>query len=160
MAMPWARTVRRRRHYIDASTMLPARSLREHGADMVIACNCVASPSDGKPLASFLRSSGLAPAWLAEVLARHTLAGRLSDALIAASFSSSEAGRTMEHDAHVYIEPSPEPLAMLESLAFFDAARLVRASEEDLRRQAGPGADLVRAAQTWEAFRRTPPRSA
>jgi predicted acylesterase/phospholipase RssA len=154
----WGQSILRRRHYSDGATavLIPARALREHGADMVIACNCVPGPAEGNPLAYYLNASGLVPLWLAEKLSEYTLGGRIADALVAAAFFAQQASREMEEDAHLYMEPNPSTLPFLESFGFYDAPRLVAVAEREMREHNGGRGDSAAAATIWNRFRQSP----
>jgi hypothetical protein len=90
------------------------------------------------------------------LLSDYTPLGRIADGWIAAAFLAQQASREMEEDAHVYLEPEPENLPFLESLAFYDADRLAAESEEELGTRQGIGRDIGKCAFVWEKFRRSP----
>jgi predicted acylesterase/phospholipase RssA len=154
----WGQTVHRRRHYSDGATamLIPARALKEHGADVVYAANCVPGPNIGNPLTYYLNHYGIPPLRLGDFLSDYTALGRVADAWIAAAYFAQQASREMEEDAHVYLEPEPENVPFLESLAFYQAARLAAESEDELAERRGIGRDIARCAHVWEKFRRSP----
>lgn len=153
--LAWGHATRNGRRYADGSgaILAAARSLKEHGADMVLACSCVPGPVDGDPVPYYLHTYALLPAWLANGLTRYTLLGRISDDIVAAAFLRQQTSREMAGDAHTYIEPHATPISILEGFAFYEARRLVGASERELRQDADSGGQLLEVARLWDRFR-------
>jgi len=155
----WNQSIWKHQHYSDGGSamLIPARALREHGADMVIACNSVPGPAEGNPVSYYLNTYGMVPRWLSEKLSEYTLVGRLADGFIAAAFLNQQASREMEEDAHLYLEPNPTLLSMVESVDFYNAQQLVAIAEREMR-EGHPGSrhDSATAAVLWEQFRQSP----
>jgi hypothetical protein len=140
-----------------ASTLLaPARALRQHGADMVLACSCVPGAADGNPLAYYLHAYGMVPSWLAETLTQWTPLGRISDAVVGSAFLNQHASRATAGDAHFYFESNSNPLALLETFAFHEAQRLVGAAEREMRQSPSLSGGLLEATKLWDRFRSSP----
>lgn len=148
--------IARRRRYAGGDTAFPApaRALREHGADVVFAVNCVPGPTVGNPLSHYL--DGWAPFPLGDLLSNLTPLGRAIDAWVGTAFLRQQSSRAMEADAHVHLEPQSSSMSLLESLKFYDAAHLVEETEEELDEARGMGRDLARCASVWQRFRRSP----
>lgn len=148
--------IARRRRYAGGEMAFPApaRVLREHGADVVFAVNCVPGPTVGNPLPRYL--DAWAPFGLGDLLSSLTPLGRAIDAWVGTAFLRQQSSRAMEADAHVHLEPQLSGTSPLESLAFYDAARLVEETEEELEQARGMGRDLARCALVWQKFRRSP----
>lgn len=113
-------------NYLDGSiaSPLPARVLREFGADVVFAFNSVPGPK----LGSILPRGSLATA-----LYRWTLLGRVIDTWVASAFFLRRAAKEMARDAYCFYEPDPVEMPLLESLAYLNTRSRAQASLRDER---------------------------
>jgi NTE family protein len=102
--------------YADGSTatMIPAKVLSDHGADLVLACNCRPGPRYGNPLGGYM---------IGRIAYSTPIIGRIIDTWVASSYLLTTASRMAGTDAQVYGEPSPvwDPL--------FEAPHFERAND-------------------------------
>ena len=85
--------------YADGSTatMIPAKVLSDHGADLVLACNCIPGPRYGNPFGDHM---------LGRIAYTTPIVGRIIDTWVASSYLLTTASRMAGTDAQVYWEPS------------------------------------------------------
>jgi predicted acylesterase/phospholipase RssA len=105
------------------SAVIPARILKDFGADIVFAWNCVAGPLSSNPFDGSL---------VGRFVYRHTPVGRLIDLWTSASFLLQRMSREAEEDAHYYFEPRSELVPLIESLQFVSADRIAERSRQSL----------------------------
>jgi predicted acylesterase/phospholipase RssA len=124
-------------HFADGATsaFIPARVLRDAGADLVLAFNCLAGPSDGNPLG-----------WVG----RLPLVDRLCDLWVSGSYLAQRIGREVDEDAHVYFEPDEEARPLLDSVHFPDGAAIA----EDSARTARVSRCIRDCVEVWTRFKR------
>jgi hypothetical protein len=91
------------------SAFIPARILKDCGADVVFAFNCLAGPRDSNPLTE---SKG------GRYLYKLPFVDRLVDLWISGSHLAQRIGRETDEDAHVYFEPDAEEWPLLRSFLF------------------------------------------
>jgi predicted acylesterase/phospholipase RssA len=123
------------------ATPIPARILKDYGADLVLACNCVPGPERRNPFGG---------SFLAELVYRYTPAGRLIDLWVSAAFLLQRISREVADDAHVFMEASAQPMPLVESFSFTRAAEIAAESAGDPRVRA----DTVRCRERWREFAR------
>jgi predicted acylesterase/phospholipase RssA len=102
--------------YVDGATatMIPAKVLSDHGADLVLAVNCVPGPLHGNPFGDYM---------IGRIIYNLPFVSRLIDTWVGGSYLLTTASRMAGVDAQVYWEPSPvwDPL--------FEAPHFERADE-------------------------------
>jgi predicted acylesterase/phospholipase RssA len=96
------------------SAFIPARILRDRGADVIFAFNCLAGPKNGHPLAAWVHAL--------------PLADRITDLWVSASYLAQRIGREADEDAHVYFEPDEERQPLIESFEFPHGRAIAEAS--------------------------------
>jgi predicted acylesterase/phospholipase RssA len=124
----FGRTIKGTTRYTDGANavMIPARALRDYGADFVFACNAIPGPATGNPFA------GLSAAWrplekATSFLIRYTELGRFIDAWISTAFLIEQASREVEEDASEYAEVSVAPAPLSDGIRFWAARELAAA---------------------------------
>jgi predicted acylesterase/phospholipase RssA len=121
------------------STLVPSRVLRDFGADMVIAINCVPGATQRNPFSSFP---------FGEFLYRRTPAGRLIDLWISTAGLLQRVSREAGENAHVFIEADNVVVPLVESFTFYDGQRLA----DEAAATIGDHVDEVR--DFWKRFSR------
>jgi predicted acylesterase/phospholipase RssA len=101
------------------SALVPALPLRDFGADMVIACNCVPAARERNPFA-------VLP--FGETAYRYTPIGRIVDLCVSAAGLLQRVSREAEDDAHVFVEVPPTDVPFVESFRFYDADGIAQAA--------------------------------
>lgn len=144
-----------------SATLIPARVLRDYGADIVFACNSIPGPSTGNPL-SGMRSKLWLPLRAATgFLTRYTILGRFVDAWIAAAYLVEQSSRQVEEDASEYAEPKAQPTPLIDSVRFWAAKELAgprRSGGARARIKSEPG-DVTagdRFLRRWEESKKSP----
>ena len=99
-----------------AATMLPAKLLTDHGADLTLACTCVPAPTRGNPFGGSL---------IGRLAYRLPPLGRLIDAWVATALLLNTASRLAGTDAQVAWEPSGIGDPLREALRFDQAHAIV-----------------------------------
>jgi predicted acylesterase/phospholipase RssA len=103
------------------ATMVPAKVLSDHGADLVLAVNCVPGPLHGNPLGGYM---------IGRCIYNLPLFGRMIDLWVGGSYLLTTASRMAGTDAQVYWEPSPVADPLFEAPFFQCADRIVADSME------------------------------
>lgn len=139
----FAPTIKDRVRYSDGAsgTPIPARILKDYGADFVVACNCVPGPKRGNPLARFP---------LFKDLPRAPVIGRFVDLWVAAAFLLQQISRETSEDAHVYVEAPGTDTPFLESVGFWRGDRIVQDSARSHRMKS----DIRKCRKSWVRFRK------
>jgi predicted acylesterase/phospholipase RssA len=119
--------------------LIPARILRNHGADIIFAFNCLSGPTQSNPLA---RLPG------GRLLYHLTPAGGVVDLWMSAAYMQERLSRAVSPDVAAYYEAKPEDAPSLKNFFFAAAKEIVRHADRDpdLRRQAKECSDK------WKAF--------
>jgi NTE family protein len=98
-------------------TALPARALRDYGADIVFACNAVPAPRQGKVFGCDLINN---------VVYDHVpFAGRLLDLWVCAGALIEEVSRDVAGDADVFVEFSQAVTPLIQSIQFSKAQEII-----------------------------------
>jgi len=102
-----------RTRYTDgaASNPLPARVLKDFGADLVFACNSIPGPDRRNPLDHF-------PFGIGKFLYRRTPVGRAMDMWVSGAYALQQASREAARDAHQFVEAAPQAAPLLEIFCF------------------------------------------
>ncbi|MBX3027149.1 hypothetical protein KF840_19795 [bacterium] len=100
--------------------LIPARILRDVGADLLFACNCIAGPRDANPIAAL---PGVR--WIYDL----TPLGGLSDLWVSATYMQQRFGRAVNPDVSAFFEPPLEAAPGIMSAFFAAAGRIVRRAE-------------------------------
>lgn len=137
-------TSRGEARFVDGATsaFVPVRILRDCGADLVFALNCLAGPSNRNPLA------GTAAQWIYRV----PFADRLLDLWVAGSYLAQRIGRETDEDAHVYFEPDEEQRPLIGSFDFTEC----RAIADESARTARVKRCIEDCAARWKSYSRWP----
>ena len=98
------------------ATMIPAKVLSDHGADLVLAVNCVPGPLHGNPLGGYM---------IGRCIYRLPIVSRIIDGWVGGSYLLTTASRMAGIDAQVYWEPSPVWDPLFEAPNFECANRIV-----------------------------------
>lgn len=101
------------------ASFIPARILKDWGADLVFAFNCLAGPKQRNPLDDNL---------LGRLAYERTVVGRLIDLWISGGYLVEQISRETDEDAHVYFEPAEEAAPLVSSFEFARAAQIAKAS--------------------------------
>lgn len=115
-------------HYSDGATamLIPARVLKDCGADIVFAFNCMVGPSKPNPFS--VLPGGELVYYLSPV-------GRFVDLFVSAAYLQQRLSREVGEDADVYFEPRAEPVPFFEALWFVNARAIAAAAKnEDVKR--------------------------
>ncbi len=107
-----------------SATIVPARVLRDYGADIVFACNSIPGPSSGNPLSGLHSKAWLPLRGVVHFLTRYTGLGRFVDAWVAAAYLVQQSSRVVQEDASEYAEPAAGPVPLVDSVRFWAAAEL------------------------------------
>ncbi|HEY2387928.1 MAG TPA: hypothetical protein VGK30_13270 [Candidatus Binatia bacterium] len=109
--------------YVDGATatMIPAKVLSDHGADLVLAVNCVPGPLHGNPFGRYM---------IGRCIYRMPVVSRVIDTWVGGSYLLTTASRMAGVDAQVYWEPSPVTDPLFEAPHFECANRIVASSME------------------------------
>jgi predicted acylesterase/phospholipase RssA len=99
------------------ASMVPARILKDFGADYVFAFNCLAGPGKRNPLERYP---------LGQALYAYTPVGRLVDLWVSMAYLIEAASREAAEDAHVYYDPHDAEVPLVESFGFANAREIVR----------------------------------
>ncbi len=104
--------------YADGSTatMIPAKVLTDHGADLVLACNCIPGPLHGNPFGGYM---------IGKIAYRLPIVSRMIDTWVGSSYLLTTASRMAGIDAAVYWEPAPVWDPLLEAPHFERADEIV-----------------------------------
>jgi len=134
-----------------AATMVPARVLKDYGADFVIACNSIPGPKLSDPAAGIqhwpLR-------WAAELaVACVPFVGRIVDFAVTAAYLVQEASRAVKEDAHVYVEVPPDVIPFIDSVEFWKAHNLAKL---DRATRTSMGPKVTECQQRWHQFKAAP----
>ncbi len=131
--------------YSDGGTaiLIPARVLKDCGADIVFAFNCLAGPSQANPLAMIPGG---------ELLYQATPIGRFADLLVSASYMQQQLSRETGEDADLYFEPHATPIPFFEGIQFAWATSI--AASADHSTEIHDCVELCR--KVWDDFRRPP----
>lgn len=131
--------------YSDGGTaiLIPARVLKDCGADFVFAFNCLAGPRQANPLEMIPGG---------DLLYHATPIGRLADLLVSASYLQQQLGREAGEDADLYFEPQATPIPFIEGLQFARATEIAAAA--DASKEIHECAERCR--KVWDDFRRRP----
>lgn len=125
------------------ASFVPARILKDWGADVVFAFNCLPGPKRRNPFDRYL---------VGRLAYEHTIAGRLIDLWVSGGYLVEQIGRETDEDAHVYFEPAEEAMPLVSSFEFARAAQIAEKSAAS-HRVADAIQDCVEA--WWEFSRRT-----
>jgi predicted acylesterase/phospholipase RssA len=128
-----------------AGTPIPARILKDYGADFVVACNCVAGPRWSNPFREVP---------LLGALHALPIAGRLIDFWVYEAFMLQQISRETGEDAHEYIEPMNTDTPFRESIEFWNPWEIISRSERELKRQGA----VERCINHWREFVRAASR--
>lgn len=107
---------------------IPARVLRDFGADIVFACNAVPGPLRRNPLSEW-------PLGVGELLYHHTFVGRIVDAWVSIAFAAQQISREVAEDADVFFEPLPQENPFLETPFFYRARAVADRAKSSVRLQ-------------------------
>ncbi len=124
--------------------VIPARILRNHGADIIFAFNCLSGPAESNPLARLPGGS---------LLYYLTPAGGVIDLWASAAYMQERLSRAVNPDAAVYYEAPPEKLPSLKSFFFAAAGAIVRQAE----RNRGLKAAVDECSTKWKEFSKSLP---
>jgi len=109
--------------YVDGATatMIPAKVLSDHGADLVLAVNCVPGPLHGNPFGRHM---------IGRCIYLMPIASRLIDTWVGSSYLLTTASRMAGVDAQLYWEPSSVNDPLFEAPHFECANRIIASSME------------------------------
>jgi predicted acylesterase/phospholipase RssA len=112
--------------YVDGAlaAMVPARILKDFGADYVFAFNCLAGPERRNPLGSSL---------LGKLAYACTPVGRLIDLWVSGAYLIELASRETSEDAHIYYDPDRVEVPLAESFCFYNAEAIVKQAARSKR---------------------------
>jgi predicted acylesterase/phospholipase RssA len=138
--------------YADGATasLIPARAVKDYGADFVVACNSIPGPQTGNPLTALKRWPLLQQAGELAVNCI-PLVGRVIDLGVSAAYLVQEASREVAQDAHVYIEAGPQVIPFMESFEFWRAEEF---ASEDLLTTAVLQIKAQECQQRWTEFKK------
>jgi len=124
--------------------LIPARILRNHGADLLFAFNCLSGPAQSNPL---VRMPG------GRLLYSWTPIGRVIDLWMSGAYMQERLSRAVNPDVSVYFEAPPETAPSLKSFFFASAKDIAQQSDLDPKTKA----KAQECSDTWERFAKTPP---
>jgi predicted acylesterase/phospholipase RssA len=129
-----------------AGCLVPASAARHCGADVVLACNVIPGPSLGNPLSYFGRAAALLR-WTPWI-------GRLVDNYTWYAYLMQQSSKAFGGYADAFVEFSPQPLPLLESVCFIGAQQIIDDAERD-----GPKLDdaVAKLKREWLNLQPPPP---
>jgi hypothetical protein len=109
------------RRYNDgaAASLVPARILKDHGADLIFAFNSIPGPALSNPLEVW-------PCHVGDFLYWWTPVGRLVDVWVSGAFMLQRASKDAGRDANHMVEAAPQKAPLLEILQFWRAASIAQ----------------------------------
>ena len=122
------------------SSYIPGRILRDCGADVIFAFNCLAGPQQRNPLAGTRFA----------IVPKLPLIGRLIDLWVSGAYLVQRIGRETDEDAHVYFEPADQEMPLIESFFFTDSHLIARRSAQS----EGVKTCVNQCTLVWNKFRR------
>lgn len=123
-----------------AAAMVPSRVLPSFGADIVFAFNSIPGPAAGNPLSAL--------PFIGDLLYRHTLAGRLVDALVTQAYLFEQTSRDAAGDADDFAEAEPQEVPLVESFMFWRGRAIAADAARDRRWKV----DIDRCVARWAEF--------
>jgi hypothetical protein len=126
------------------SSPLPARVLKDFGADVIFACNSVPGPDRRNPLDQL-------PFGLGGLLYRRTPLGRLIDVWVSGAFFLKQASSEAAHDADRLVQAADQRAPLIEVVCFICAKDIARRwTRANLDR------DVQQCVDRWKAFASAP----
>lgn len=108
-----------------ASTIVPTQVVADHGADIVLACNCVPGPKQTNPFSAY---------WLGRFLYDRTMFGRVIDAWTWIDYLTQTASTAEGFGSTTYFEFKPKSQAALEMWRWGDSYQIVDSARQESER--------------------------
>lgn len=102
-----------------ASTLVPTHVVIDHGADVVMACNCIPGPDQTNPFSN---------SWLGRFAYDKTILGRYIDMMTWIDFLLQNASRDEGRGANVFFQFKPQNIATFEMLRWADSYKILQAA--------------------------------